>query len=243
MKKLTILIVLLVMAFTVGCSNKPAAVKDAEEQIKKIGTVSIESWDEIEAAENTLKSLGDSDYELVDNKRSFEQAKKDFEALITDLNDRIENARYLADNDAKDKLLFKNVSKGLDTIKEIRSELPDEVVEKYIVFKSDKTIDEWIDARTQNITDCCYPNTTVLKFDLWYQTVTDNLIVSTDSNAKTYTYTLYDEKLYNPGLDYDSLQRIEDAYGDYIKDEGFKNRVTCSWNVPGDTGIIEVKIP
>ena len=225
-KKIKLLLALfLSMIFKVGCNSftKNPDVANVETLIDQIGTVTIDSWDEIESAETALNNLSGSDYEEVNNVKILEQAEEDFDAIIEDYNSRIEEARYLAEESTGGRILMRNISDGLNTIQEIRAELPDEVVDRYIVFNSDKDLDEWIEYNDEFLSRSCYPNTTVLKFDLWYYVTTGYGANLTTGNTGEF-YQLFSEQDFDQ-VDY--LWSVKHAYDDYVSSEGYSSRVTC----------------
>ncbi len=212
-----------------GCNKtekKNESVKRAEDLISQIGTVSIDSWDEIEAAESAINSLSDSDYESVDNKRQLELARETFNEIIDDYNRRIEEARLLANNTD----LMSNVAEGIDALVEIRSELPDEVLTNYIVFNDDISLDEFIENYGDVVSSICYPDTTVMTFDFWYyHSLGAVASLSNDGSDKDYEIMSANDPRWYGDLSekVDYLWDVKYAYDDYIRSEGYSGTVTC----------------
>ena len=239
MKK-KIIVVALITTFmslcVIGC--KSSEVRNAEQLISQIGTVTVDSWDEIEAAENALNSLSDSDYEHVNNKRQFEQAKEEFNNIIDVYNQRIESARASAnqENTSTSTISMTKLSEGIEELTEIRAELPDEVVERYIVFNSDMSMDQWIEEMSDLITDSCYPGTTCMRFDVWYWSVTGSVVFEDpdESGSRDYYYKVVSG--YSPdGIDY--LWDVKYAYDDYVSSEGYGGSISCGLVGGEDIGI------
>lgn len=78
MKKVSVIILLAAMALSVCACGKSSAIKAAEESIKAIGEVSIDSKEAIAAAEQAYNALSDSDKAKVENANELTSAKENF---------------------------------------------------------------------------------------------------------------------------------------------------------------------
>ena len=222
-KRLACVCLLSLLCLCSAC-GKNENVKNAENLISQIGTVTIDSWDEIETAQEALDGLGDADLENVDNKHQLELARESFESIISDYNRSIASAVSLISSDSGSDFLMKNVSDGVAELERIRAELPDEVVEKYILFDEDESLDEYIRDKSAFVVDNCYPNTTVMTFDKWLYVTTGVRSSMATTNYGTEYYKIFEDGWTD---EIDALWNIKYAYDDYIKREGFTGRVTC----------------
>ena len=83
MKKVFILLLAFVMCLSLFACGKSSAVTAAEEAISKIGEVTLDSKEAIDAAKAAYDALEDDDKEKVENAYVLDAAVKGFDALLS----------------------------------------------------------------------------------------------------------------------------------------------------------------
>ena len=84
MKKAVALLLAVIMVFALCACGKSEAVVVAEETIKSIGEVSIDSWKAIEDAEKKYEFLTENEKEKVENRLALVEAREKYDKLVSD---------------------------------------------------------------------------------------------------------------------------------------------------------------
>ncbi len=76
-----VLVALVIVAVTVFCGARALGIAKVEHAIAEIGTVTMESWEQIEAAEAMVAELSEPSREKVDNLDVLSEARQDYERM------------------------------------------------------------------------------------------------------------------------------------------------------------------